>query len=200
MIDDKHKFIFIHIPKTGGTSIENAFKKRIKSNRKHLTVSDYENELESDIEKYFIFSVIRNPWDKLISYWKYRQGERHAPIDGKITRFDDWLKFISSLNLDDLRGKTQKSNIPDFRMGLDLQFNSLINKQNKINVNLVRFENLQNDFNTICDKIGIKRHHLPHINKSRHKHYTEYYNEETKQIVAETYAKDIEYFGYNFGE
>jgi hypothetical protein len=199
MKNEQHKFIFIHIPKTGGTSIENAFKKRIKGNRKHLTMSDYENELESDIEKYFIFSVIRNPWDRLVSYWKYRQGKIHAPIDGKMNIFNDWLKFISSLNLDDLRGKTEKSNIPDFRMGLDSQFNSLINKQNKINVNLVRFENLQNDFNTICDKIGIKRHHLPHKNKSRHKHYTEYYNEETKQIVAEKYEKDIEYFDYKFG-
>jgi hypothetical protein len=199
MISHAHKFIFIHIPKTGGTSIEKVFKKQIKNNRKHLTFFQYENELKSEIEKYFIFSVIRNPWDRLVSYWKYRQGKIHAPIDGKMNIFDDWLKFISSLNLDDLHGKTEKSNIPDFRMGLDSQFNSLINKQNKINVNLVRFENLQNDFNTICDKIGIKRHHLPHKNKSRHKHYTEYYNEETKQIVAEKYAKDIKYFDYKFG-
>ena len=66
-----------------------------------------------------------------------------------------------------------------------------------------RFENRENDLKYISTQIGVNistKHHtrkIQSLDKSK-KHYTEYYDEETKQIVAEKYAKDIEYFGYEF--
>ena len=62
----------------------------------------------------------------------------------------------------------------------------------------LRFENLQEDFDTMCVKIGIEKRELPHKNKSERIDYTEYYNDETRQFVADIFAKDIEYFGYEY--
>lgn len=76
-----------------------------------------------------------------------------------------------------------------------------------------KFENLQNDFDLICERLNLGTIVLPHINKpknmynifrlfpndnGRKRHYSEYYNAETKDIVGEVYRVDIEKFDYSF--
>ena len=61
-----------------------------------------------------------------------------------------------------------------------------------------KFENLQSDFNKICEIIGIKKEKLPLINNTNKEDYKSYYTEETKKIIQKAYKKDIEMFNYSF--
>ena len=75
---------------------------------------------------------------------------------------------------------------------------SFLGVNGKVELDFIgRFENLENDYKYICQKIGLTTK-LPHVRASKHKHYTEYYDDETREIIADRYAKDIEYFGYKF--
>jgi hypothetical protein len=203
MISRKHKFIFVHIPKTGGTSIECAFntsKRHLRN--KHHTLSKYEELNNPRYDKYFKFTFVRNPWDMTVSMYEYmwhkdgrwleqwRRGHKNL---FKLS-FREWITHRS------FRWPTiRTTDVNARRRGRDGDFSSwFISKKYTIDF-VGRFENLQEDFNIVCDKIGIPQQELPHTNKTKHKHYTEYYDDETREIVAEKYAKDIEYFGYEFG-
>ena len=75
----------------------------------------------------------------------------------------------------------------------------LVDKSGKFRVDFIgRFENLQKDFQTICAKLKIEKQELPHRQKTNHLSYQKYYDEETKQLVADIWAEDIEAFNYSF--
>jgi len=190
MINHKHRFIFVHIIKTGGESIEKFFRGR----KIHKFAKNYKKQIGNrKWNNYFKFAFVRNPWDKMVSQYFFIQKKRKGNY--KLTFREFILAFKSCSESEYINGK-----------GIPVEFNPIqlpwiLDDAGNCLVDFIgRFENLQEDFNIICDKIGIPRQKLPHENKSKHKHYTEYYDDEMKQIVAEKYAKDIEYFGYEFGE
>lgn len=220
IISHKHKFIFIHIPKCAGSSIARSLREyygydekldnadlnefaMFRCDRKygnadylneHSTyneVKEYFDNNNLNINDYFKFSFVRNPWARRMSQYKY--GRRmFKKTNAEWTQKYDKLSFCEFI-----------------KMHCDCQLNWISKeafppsskKKHEVAIDYIgRCENLQEDFNNVCDKIGIPHRQLPHSNKTKHKHYTEYYGDETREIVAETTAKDIEYFGYEFGE
>ena len=179
------KPLFIHIPKAGGSSIKNIIKKYNKelTTCLHRPVTHYSTEYRDSC---FVFSFVRNPYDRLLSAHKYLTGGYGNEGDTKLgkTLSSDFKYFVKNeLHMHHYGHFTPMKYFLDYNIDF-----------------IGRFENFQEDFNIVCNKIGIQQQQLPHQNKSEHKHYTEYYDEETKSIVAEKYAKDIEHFGYKFGE
>lgn len=190
MISQKHKFLFIHIPRTGGTSIERELGYYENFHDKHWTLTDWQKELNNEtIKEYFKFSFVRNPWDLIVS--KYRADWYNSNRPG-------WGGRIGMQS-----GKSLKFFLSKYSPAKHENGDTFFDFFNSEEMDFIgRFENRKDDLEFISNKIGIK------INSKKlfrmpsaklEKHYTEYYNEQTREIIAEKYAREIEYFGYKFG-
>lgn len=177
-ISHKYKFIFIQIPKTGTSSIKAVLNPFIEGNTfdaiRHADYAEIARSYPNQLIEYFKFSFVRNPWDRIVSYYFFQK--KRGKINNKLT-FEDFLLAPG--------GSVVK---PQCDWVHQLNSYSFVG----------RFENFQEDFDIVCEKIGIPRKELPHENETKHKHYTEYYNDKMREIVAKKCAKDIEYFGYEF--
>ena len=169
MISLKHKFIFIHIPKCGGTTLETSlvddscifryntwphnFKLRYPLN--HFTLDDIEESkvLYPNFDQFYSFTFVRNPFDRLVSEYFYLKNAFKLGDDIK-----KGLIYLAERSKNGVKGNHCVS-----------QYKFINNKINFIG----KLENFQQDFDIICDKIGIPRQQLPHKNKTNHKHYTE---------------------------
>ena len=200
-LSHKYKFIFISIPKTATTTIRYALDDVSDIKSEDGSEKDFyhhvsANKLKSIFKKnswpwdeYFKFTVVRNPFERIVSqyfYWLDIASSENQRHDDKF-----YLKCKRvATETNDFNGFVRKfSNCFDKPM-FDLvtsDFNYYIKK-----------EKLQADFDIVCDKIGIPQKQLSYKNKTEHKHYSEYYDEKSKAIVAEKYAKDIEMTGYEF--
>lgn len=180
-------FIFIHINKTGGTSIEKALKLPLT----HLTAIEYKNRIgEARWRKKFSFAIVRNPWDKVVSQYRYRVMIDETQLKKKTVSFNDWVKLVFVDN--DLEYHNEAKMFTP-------QMDWLINEEGEIIVNFIgRFENFNEDWENICVQLNRKGLELPHVKKSVRTDYREYYNDHSIEIVAKWYRKDIEEFGYTF--
>jgi sulfotransferase famil protein len=130
---------------------------------------------------YFVFSTVRNPFDRLISSWKYLQSTRDRTLL-------DALRHPPQLG-HDYRHFTR----PQIAIVRDATSGALVTDF------LVRFEHLQDDFNVVCDRLGKPRWALPHLNGSQRQcSYRQYFDLETRQLAEAMFAEDIAAFGYKF--
>jgi len=193
MIDRENKFIFIFQHKCAGSSIVNVIKKFTEFNHDlHLgTMSPQWDDVIGDYKDYFVFAVTRNPYDRAVSGWKHLQKDlkEHEPRGFKRgTSFKNALKNLPT-----------REYLHDYVHITACQTESLLDKNGELVTDmLLRMENLQQDFDIACDIIGIERYKVPHINKTKHMHYTKYYDDESRAIVEEHFAKDFEYLDYEF--
>ncbi len=180
------KFIFIHINKTGGTSIVKA----LDLPGEHRSALEKINELgRANWDRRFSFAVIRNPWDKVVSHHAYRVQTNQTGLGTKDLDFKDWVR-AAYRDRDPAYYDRPKMFMP--------QTDWCVDESGVIVVNhFCRFENLNADFAEVCQKIG-KQAELPHLKSSKRGNYREYYDDATRDIIAACFAKDLENFKYEF--
>ena len=228
------KIIFVHIPKCAGSSIEYFFKKNnlrldfveekidFKSNEtnfsevvklhkgktQHLSASDIDKLLGNiKFKEYYKFSIVRNPYDRLVSYYFYIKKQKKPQLD-KI--HVDLVHSSSSFNEFIMKAIDIPAMYPIFNQYVYLSEN--YNNINKMIDYIGKFETLNRDFKTILRKsnfatskldkikssLGYSKYQLPRINTSNRGKYQNYYNSELRQIVTQICRKDCELFGYEF--
>jgi|SRR5215468_8444806 len=97
MISDRHRFIFVHINKTGGTSIEKVFEPDADQTNvafKHARAAFYRREFPEQFRDYFKFAFVRNPWDWLVSRYHWSRDQR-VQMEGRLVRARNAGSFIS---------------------------------------------------------------------------------------------------------
>lgn len=226
MISEKYRCIFIHVPKTAGQSVEQFFLElaglswdnraplllrynpdpnRGPQSLAHLTAAEYVDckyLTPGEFNSYFRFSFVRNPWDRLVSEYRYRNyAEKYS-----------FKQFV-------LEGLPAKDPYSDAYRHVMPQSDFIFDKNGQPLVDFIgRFETLQSDFDFVCQRLGIVNSKLPFKNQSTTRtslrdrikglfsdiqnppriHYSSYYDDDSKELVAVQYASDIEAFGYQF--
>jgi hypothetical protein len=187
-IFEKQKTIFIHIPKTAGTSITKKFLPNFKGFKHHDFIF-YKNLLKDKISDYKFFTVVRNPYDRIVSYFNMHMTYSFL-IKEKIAKFNPKNiqeafkiyinltvkeQMTSNLNKPFLVNKSQSSYLVDN--------NNILNKE----IHIIKYENLNNEIA-----------YLPRENVGKHNFSSLIlYSEESKKFIKNYFIDDFLNFEYN---
>ena len=216
LLSPKHRFLFVHIAKTGGTSVRAALAARrwvdpwywpmfLCSRFSHLSghrigtkfprhakvVAAKELLPRAYFDALFKFAFVRNPWDLQVSSFHHIRRERPQYLGGHDT-FADFLRW-----------KLDPERPYQFHVdtSIELQTDYLIDLKGNIVVDYIgRYERLEQDFQTACERIGLHGIALPHRRRAndRENDYRRYYDDATRELVARHFARDIELLRYAF--
>ena len=198
MISHKHRFLFIHVPKTGGNSVQDRLAKYSEDSivtpeahqdgverfevankdsrlKKHSSLDEYREVFGWRLLRYFRFSTIRNPFDRVASFY-------FSPHRG-VSEFDPAA-------FEELIGEVPPLEIYVAASGLARR---LLKPQS-----LMKFEQLGDDFAKVCAQLGLPHEELPVRNKSKRPPYQDLYSSKTREMVEDRFAYELRLGNYKF--
>ena len=206
-VSDAHQVVFVHVPKTGGSTIDLLFDREVPDARKIEGTgrhAPYGRLLKVDpsIAEYWSFGFVRNPWARMVSYWSMLRSVFANAEAGKpqaVKKFEDapqvWLaegRYRDDFDRFILEGL---ATLP--KLGRP-QVRTLMAGSRLVDF-VGRLESFERDLAVVRERLGLPPlEEIPHRNKGHHGDYREYYTDRTREHVATVFADDIEAFGYTF--
>lgn len=208
MISKTNNFIFIHIKKSAGNSLTERLlqycedKKKTKIDKfdglesvelensyglkKHATCQDWVDKIgAATFSDYFVFTVIRNPWDRMISHFIHQRKWKFNTDDFDPLKFEEWLEAIPTAE--------------QYIFYANPKTTVFFKQPALPGINYyLRFENLADDWQTLCNLLGLAHQPLEHRNRGDHLDYRTYYTEKSYQKVWNRCRWEIEFFQYRF--
>lgn len=184
-ISPEHKFMWFRVAKVGSTTIKSVFRKN------HVSMpfkSEHYKYHPARFKHFFKFAFVRNPWDRVVSCYCQKVEEKNPNwafyygecFDKGFEYFVDFIKK-KDLRTADRHIRLQTKLVPCSECDF-----------------IGHLENFEADFQYVLSVLGVKDKEIPKKNPSNHAHYSAYYNDKTREIIAQKYKDDIEAFDYQF--
>lgn len=189
--------IFVHTPKTAGTSIGQAIYGRWVG---HVPLSRFAAFDRRRFSKFFKFAFVRNPWDRLLSAFAHLKGygEPTAAVEQRwaeryLGETETFEQFVLKLRQEKFRAVIV--NDAHFRSQLDW---ICLPASRRIAVDyLGRFDTLATDFGEIAERLNVSNELLK-LNQTKRPPYRDAYSKEMRSIVEQIFREDISRLGYDF--
>jgi hypothetical protein len=177
---------------------------------------------ESVWNGYFKFSITRNPWDRALSYFfwdrrkdpslKPRKRFYHylgVPFDEFAIVKDKFSRFVRARALRDTQD--ERHYVSDGAQRYRVPAEGFLENNDRFYVIddqlcadfVIRYEHLEEDYNEVCRRIGVPAAGLPQLKagiRKQGRHFTEYYDDATRDLVDDLHRNDQRFFGYRFGQ
>jgi len=150
----------------------------------------------AEFDQMFKFAIIRNPYARAVSSWRYLTGNKTKwkmlTFVNARKSFQVFLERLPYLWRKNVNRLVATHTAPFF--------SDISDEKGRILLDYVaRLETIQNDFNNICDRIGVPQVVFPKVHRGKGgKEYQRYYSPQTRKLVEELYRDDIDVFEYSF--
>ena len=215
LLSHKYRFLFVHIAKTGGTSVRAALnplrwrdplyyltfpankissltghRLGLKFPRHAHIIAAREMLPAPYFDSLYKFAFVRNPWDLQVSSFYHIKRERPEAMAG-IDDFNDFMRYKFDAD------RPYQYHIDT---SLSLQSDYLVDLHGKLLTDFLgRYESLEDDFNRVVSHLNLPVKPLPHRRRAEdRKNYQGYYAADVVDLVTNHFATDIENLDYRF--